>query len=110
MISECISDENFEFGYSHSNALLQFRFELECCKSHNAANYPTKCDVINDVKLLSTVYRRIYCHKFFTLSNQKSHYKSKFIRIPYLIYTFISYSVRRDLKGSITLKATSKIV
>ena len=32
----------------------------------------TKCDVINDVKLFPTVYRRIYCHKFLTLSNQKS--------------------------------------
>ena len=48
---------------------------------HNAACHPKKCDVINDVKLFPTVYRRIYCHKFLTLSNQKSRYKSKCIRI-----------------------------
>ena len=48
---------------------------------HNAVRHPTKCDKINDVKLFPTVYRRIYCPKFLTLSNQKSHYKSKCIRI-----------------------------
>ena len=26
--------------------------------------HPTKCDVINDVSLFSTVYQRIYCSKF----------------------------------------------
>ena len=40
-------------------------FQLECCKSYKAAHYPTVCDVINDVKLFLTVYRRIYCHKIF---------------------------------------------
>ena len=28
--------------------------------------HPTKCDVINDVSLFSTVYQRIYCRKFWT--------------------------------------------
>ena len=64
-------NENFEYDYSHSNALLQFRLEFERCKPRNAARHPTKYDVINDVKLFPAVYRRIYCRKFLTLSNQK---------------------------------------
>ena len=63
-------NENFEHGYPHSNALLQFRLKLERCKPHNAARHAMKCDVINDVKLFPTVYRRIYCRKFLMLSNQ----------------------------------------
>ena len=82
MISECISDdtspnENFEYGYLHSNAFLQLRLKLERCMQHNAARHLTKCDVIDDVKLFPTVYRRIYCREFLTLSNQTSPYKSK---------------------------------
>ena len=76
--------ENFEYVYLHSNALLQFRLELERCKPHNAARHPRKCDVINDVNLFPTVYRRINCRKFLTLSNQESRYKGKCIRIDYL--------------------------
>ena len=30
--------ENLEYGYSHSNALLQFRLKLERYKPHKAAN------------------------------------------------------------------------
>ena len=41
--------------------------------------HPKKCDIINEVKLFLTVYRRIYCRKFLTLSNQASLYKSKII-------------------------------
>ena len=63
-------NENLEYGYPHSNALLQFELKLERCKPHKPARHPTKGDVINDVKLFPTVYRRIYCRKFFTLSNQ----------------------------------------
>ena len=74
MISECqrytSPSENFEYGYHHSNALLQSHLKLERCKSHKAAHHPMKCDVINDVKLFPTVYRSIYCHKFLMLSNQ----------------------------------------
>ena len=47
-------------------------------KPHKA--YVMKCDVINDVKLFPTVYCRIYCRKFLTLSNQTSRCKSKCIR------------------------------
>ena len=48
----------------------------------NMVRHPSKCDVINDVKIFPTVYRRIYCRKFLTLSNQTSRYESKCIRIP----------------------------
>ena len=37
------------------------------------------CDIINVVKIFLTVFHRIYCPKFLTLSNQMSHYKSKCI-------------------------------
>ena len=83
MISQRISDdippnENFEYGCSHSNVLLQSSLKLECCKPHKAAKgacHPTKCDVINDVKIFPTVYRMIYCCKYLTLSNQTLCYK-----------------------------------
>ena len=74
-------NENLEYGYPHSNALLQFRLKFERCKLRNTAHHPTKYDVINDVKLFPAVYRRINCRKFLTLSNTKSRYKSKCIRI-----------------------------
>ena len=73
--------ENFEYGFPRFNALLKFHHELERCKPHKAALHPTKCYVINDVKQFPTVYCRIYCRKFLTLSNQMSHYKSKCINI-----------------------------
>ena len=50
-------------------------------RSHKGLRHPTICDVINHVKLFQTVYGRIYCRKFFTLSNQTSLYKSKCIRM-----------------------------
>ena len=74
-------NENFEYGYPHSNALLQFDLKLERCKPQKAAFHPTKGDVIDDIKLFPTVYRRIYCRKFLTLSNQTSRYKRKCIRM-----------------------------
>ena len=42
-------NENFEYGYPHSNALLQFRLKFEHCKPHKDACHQTKCDVINNV-------------------------------------------------------------
>ena len=74
-------NENFEYGYPHSNELLQFYLNFERSKSHQAACHLTECDVINGVKLFPTVYRRIYCRKLLTLSNQTSRYKSKCIRM-----------------------------
>ena len=53
-------------------------------KTHKGVRHKMKCGVINDVKLFPTVYRTIYCHKFLTLSNQTSRYKSKCIRITIL--------------------------
>ena len=73
-------NENFEYGSPHSNALLQFCLNLEHWELHKAARHPTRCDVINDVKLFLTVYGRIYSRKFMTLSSQTSHYKIKCIR------------------------------
>ena len=92
-------NENFEYGYLHSNVLLQFELKMERCKPHKAARLPTKCDVINDIKLFPTVYRMIYCRKFLTLSNQTSCYKSKCIRIVFItghivaifMYSLITY-------------------
>ena len=74
-------NEDFEYGYPPSNAFMQSPPKLERCKPHKAALHPTKCDIINDVKLFPTVYRRINCRKFLTLSNQMSRYKSKCIKI-----------------------------
>ena len=58
-------NENFEYSYPNSNALLQLRLELERWKPHKAAHHQARGDVINDVKLSPKVYRRIYCRKFF---------------------------------------------
>ena len=85
MISDLISDDippqmKNLISYPHSNALLQSCLKLKCCKPHKAVCHPKICDVINDVKLFPTVYRRIYCHKILT-SKQTSRYKSKCIRI-----------------------------
>ena len=41
-----------------------------------ASPNPTKCDLVYDIKLLPTVYFRIYVADVLTLSNQTSHYKS----------------------------------
>ena len=52
-------NENVEYGYPHSNAILLSRLKLERCKPLKDVRHPTKCDVINDVKLFPTVYHRI---------------------------------------------------
>ena len=42
-------NENFEYGYPHSNVFLQFCLnKQERCKRQTAALYLTICDVIND--------------------------------------------------------------
>ena len=79
-------NENFEYGYPHSNALLQFDLKLEWCRPHKATCHPRKGDVIDDVKLFPTVYSRIYSRKILTLSNQTSGYKRKCIRMCFLLY------------------------
>ena len=55
------TNENFEYGYPHSNAFLQSRLKLERCKQYKAARHPMRCGIINDVKLFPTVHRMIYC-------------------------------------------------
>ena len=50
-------------------------------KPHKGVCHPTKCDVINDVKLFPTVFRRIYCRKFLVLFKQMSRNRSLCIRI-----------------------------
>ena len=84
----------FEYSYAHFNALLQYRFKLERCKPHKAARYPTKCGVINDVKILPTVSQDILSQSFDVI-HQTSRSKIKCIRI-YLIlcntYTSINIS------------------
>ena len=55
-------------------------FRIGVLQAAKAVLHPTKGDVINDVKQLLTVNRRIYCSNFLTLSNQTSRYKIKCIR------------------------------
>ena len=84
-------NENFEYDYPHSNAILQSRFKLECFKPHKAARQITKCDVINDVKLFPTVYCRLYRSKFLALSNK--HYVTNASALEYLVALFKTYSI-----------------
>ena len=85
MISDCISDDIpplIEILNMAIPILILFcSLKLERCKPRKAAHSPTKRDVINDIKLFPTVYRRKYCRKFLMLSNQTLRYKSKCIRI-----------------------------
>ena len=77
MISERISDDispqmkilNMVIPILMHFCDWQFELKLERCQLHKAARHPSKCDVINDVKLLPTVYRRIYVTILLTLSN-----------------------------------------
>ena len=61
MISDHISDD--------IPPKMQFYLNFEHYKLLKAVCLLTKSDIINDVKLFPTVYRRIYCHKFLSLSN-----------------------------------------
>ena len=42
VLSNDIPMEKIEYGYPHSNALLQFCLKLERCKPHKALRHPTK--------------------------------------------------------------------
>ena len=75
MISEYISDD-IPPKIKILNMVIPILMHF-CSFVSNAARHPTKCDVINDVKLFPTVY----CRKFLTLSNQTWRYKSKCIRM-----------------------------
>ena len=93
-------NENFEYGYPHSNALFTFfSFKMtarmyfvapvrpaaaSCIKPLASCIYSLfsqfKTTLCNHVGF-ATVYRRIYCRKFMTLSNQTSRCIYKCIRI-----------------------------
>ena len=83
-------NENFEYGYPHCKSLLSFSHQKDsenvlccaytssdasCIKPLASCIYSLvnqwKATLRNDVGFL-TVYRRIYCRKFMTLSNQTS--------------------------------------
>ena len=53
-----------KYGSPHSNALLHllkyhkkslFGLKSESCKQHKATCHPTNCDMVNDVKLFTSV-------------------------------------------------------
>ena len=92
-------NENFEYGYPHSNALLTFSLQKDgenvlCCAytSSNASCIKPlasciyslvnqwKATLRNDVGF-PTVNRRIYCRNFMTLSNQTLRCICKCIRM-----------------------------
>ena len=50
-------NENIEYGYPHSNALVQFPLNLESCKPPKAARHPTTCDL-----LMTSNYFRQYMY------------------------------------------------
>ena len=82
----------FEYGYPHYNALLTFSLQKDsenvlCCAytSSDASCIKPLASCIyspvnNDVGF-PIVYRRIYCRKFMTLSNQTSRCICKCIKI-----------------------------
>ena len=74
MISDRISDD-IPPQMHISNMVIPILMHLCSLISNLAiqgACHPMQCDVINDVKLFPTVYRRINCRRFLTLSNQTS--------------------------------------
>ena len=85
-------NENFEYGYPHSNALLIFFLKNTVKLYFVAPIRPAAASCIyslvsqwkaklrNDVGF-PTVYRRLYCRRFMTLSNQTSRYICKCIRM-----------------------------
>ena len=80
--------------------ILQVCLKLEHCRSPKATRHPTLCNIINDVKLFPTVYRRIYCSKFMMLSNQKLCYKIKHTRILFNHMDWpISWSISTEQQG-----------
>ena len=97
-------NENFEYGYPHSNALLIFSLQkisenvLFCAYTSSDASCIkplASCIYSLDVGF-PTVYRRIYCRKFMTLSNQTSRCICKCIRI--IFYTTKYLDCRYDIR------------
>ena len=95
MVGNCIlcqrytsPNENVEYGYPHSNAFFNsyssktqyFAPNWSFVNNVKQLRQPITSDVTYDVGA-PTIYRRIYWHKFLTLSNQTSCYIRKCIRI-----------------------------
>ena len=54
-----------KFSFMAACERILMHFCIFVSNWQKAAYHPTICDVIIDVKLFQTVYRRIYCPKFF---------------------------------------------
>ena len=88
-------NENFEYGYTHSNVLFNiysskaqhFAPNWSFVSNVNLLRQPIASDATYDVGA-PTVYRRTYWRKFLMLSNQTSRYIRKCIR---MIYKFSIY-------------------
>ena len=68
-------------------------------KPYKSVRFQMKCDVIDDIKLFPTVYPRIYCRKFLTISNQTLRYKNKGIIIMVFHALMLNMSRERMLKS-----------
>ena len=96
------SNEIFEYSYPHSNAQVTFLLKTDCenvvcCANvqrlstalnrspaayiHFSANEKRRYILMSSLWQYIAVYRRIYCRKFMTLSNQTSRFICKCIRI-----------------------------
>ena len=88
-------NENFNYDYPHSNALLTFSLKITLWKctlflptTSDCQLHIFTCDVLNQWKAtlcndvgFATVYGKIFCHIFMTLSNQMSSWLCKCIRM-----------------------------
>ena len=120
-------NENFEYGYPHSNALLTIAFKktvkmyfvahihpaaASCIKPLGSCIYSLvnqwKATLRNDIGF-ATVYRRIYCRKFMTLSNQTSRCICKCIRMPFEMNIPMSDSALRYAIKSLMHRAKKKL-
>ena len=84
---------NENFGYPHYNVLFNFNTSKTLYFVQNVSLVSALNHYVDQslATLLLTwdfrrVYRRIYCRKFLTLSNQTSRYIHKCIRISYACY------------------------
>ena len=73
-------NETFEYGYPHSNVFLGFTLNISFVSDVKSQRWPITSDIVDDVGF-PTVYRRIYCRKFLTLSYQTSRNICKCIRM-----------------------------
>ena len=96
MISNCISDD-IPPQMKILNMVIPILMHFCSFVSNRSIASPMKLHVTQQnvtqlIKLFSTVYQRIYCCKYLTLSKQMSRYKIKYIRILY--YPLLSRSLQ----------------